>query len=640
MTPGLRKRIGVFVNQSDGYFDRLAHHVIQRRALELNYDVFYFCTVGTRESNNTYDALERGMFSFAPVEEMDGIIAAPNSYEMANCQEMLLEMLRTRAKCPVVFVRANNFYQHSNVSTDEKNAIRPLIAHLIQHHNFKKIAFMAGYKGHCDGEVRLQCYLEEMKKNQLPVTEKSVFYGDMWKRKGEEAYHFFFDNPEDRPEAVVCANDYMAMSLIDALRKHNLRVPEDVVVTGFDNVDASQFFYPSVTTVEQDYEIILTSAVDLIHQRIREKALGMETGSVVLPIPGRLLLRESCGCAVQEKEKEREIIMQLKNRIDAINSREISQTYFSTLLNSCNTLEDMHDVILEKLPDVSNIRSFYMCLFRNEDGSDAMVETQTNRVQLVTAVKNLQDCGMPMTVYDKKYILPQEFLEHDEPQAYFIMLLHKQNSTFGYSVLQYDPGYEPTMFYHHWNVIISNALSNYSNQQKLRALFEERRLSSITDMLTKLNNRRGLEEKLLPIWASLVENRSVISFISYDLNNLKYINDNFGHLEGDFALWAVSDAIRRVTPEDGISARMGGDEFLTALPMCDEENAKSFVEKYQKTLDNINETSGKPFAVSASYGIFVITLEPDISISDCLRQSDAKMYEAKSKLKRRREDRV
>jgi diguanylate cyclase (GGDEF)-like protein len=269
-----------------------------------------------------------------------------------------------------------------------------------------------------------------------------------------------------------------------------------------------------------------------------------------------------------------------------------------------------------------------------------MAEELTDTCQLVMAIKDGEDRGMPMINFASELILPPLDNKKEDPQAYFIMLLHKQKSTFGYSVMQYDEGFCPTMFYHHWNVIISNALSNYSNQKKLHALYEERRLSSITDLLTGLYNRRGLEEKLTPIWSDLVRKKSVITFVSYDLNNLKYINDNFGHLEGDFALCAVSDAIREATPEIGISARMGGDEYLTALPMYGEEEAKAFVEKYQAALENINDNSGKNYRVSASYGVFMVTLDEGFTIDECLRQSDAKMYEAKSKLKRRRDDRV
>lgn len=635
-----RKKIGVFINQSDGNFENLVYQGVQKRAKELGYDVYFFCTVGTRASGNSYDVLEQGMFSFAPVEHLDGIIAAPNSYEMLNTQDIFFEMLRSRVKCPVVFVRAS-YEDYCCVSTDEKHAIRPLVTHLIEDQGLKNIVFMAGYEGHKDSEMRLKCYKDEMARHDLPLTERSVFYGDMWKKKGEEAFHFFFDGTtrENRPQAVVCANDYMAFAFIEAVHQNGLRVPDDVIVTGFDNVALSEYFNPSVTTVAQDYETMITASVDLLDRRIKEEEMGLENDPVHLGIPGRLIRRESSGFYKPGQFNERDIIVEHNKRLQEISLREISQTYFSTLLNSDDTLEAMHKTIVDKLSDVPHLKCFYLCLFQKPDGSD-MAEQLTDTCQLVMAIKDREDRGMPMIKFASELVLPPLDNKKEDPQSYYIMLLHKQKSTFGYSVMQYDDGFCPTMFYHHWNVIISNALSNYSNQKKLHALYEERRLSSITDSLTGLYNRRGLEEKLSPIWDELVRNKAVITFVSYDLNSLKYINDNFGHLEGDFALCAISDAIREATPETGISARMGGDEYLTALPMYGEEEARAFVEKYQAALENINNNSGKGYRASASYGVFMVTLDEGVTIDDCLRQSDARMYEAKSKLKRRRDDRV
>ncbi|MBE5778601.1 MAG: GGDEF domain-containing protein [Clostridiales bacterium] len=640
MISNARKTIGVFINQSDGNFENLIYHGVQKRAKELDYDVIFFCTVGTRASGNSYDILERGMFSFAPVERLDGIIAAPNSYEMANTQDIFFDMLKARVKCPVVFVRAS-YKDYCCVSTDEKHAIRPLLTHLIEDQGLKNIAFMAGYPGHADSEMRLNCYKDEMIRHNLPLTERSIFYGDMWKKKGEEAFHFFFDDTtrENRPQVVVCANDYMAFSFIDAVRQNGLRVPDDVIVTGFDNIALSEYFNPSVTTVAQDYETMINAAVDLLDRRIKEEEMGLENDPVHLAIPGRLIRRESSGFFKSGQLNERDIIVEHNKRLQEISLREISQTYFSTLLNSDDTLEAMHETIVQKISDVPHLRCFYLCMFQKPNGVD-MAEELTDTCQLVMAIKDREDRGMPMVNFSSELVLPPLDNKKEEPQAYFIMLLHKQKSTFGYSVMQYDEGYCPTMFYHHWNVIISNALSNFSNQKKLRDLYEERRLSSISDSLTGLYNRRGLEERLEPLWPELVEKRAVIGFISYDLNNLKYINDSFGHLEGDFALCSVANAIREATPATGISARMGGDEYLTALPMHNEEETQAFVEKYQAALENINDNSGKEYRVSASYGVFMITLEPGVTIDDCLRQSDAKMYEAKRKLKRRRDDHV
>ena len=87
-------------------------------------------------------------------------------------------------------------------------------------------------------------------------------------------------------------------------------------------------------------------------------------------------------------------------------------------------------------------------------------------------------------------------------------------------------------------------------------------------MMTRLLNRRGLEEQLSPIWQRLCNDQETIAFVCFDLDRLKKINDQFGHPAGDFAIRLVADAIRKAAPKEAIMARMGGDEFL-ATAMTD-----------------------------------------------------------------------
>lgn len=75
---------------------------------------------------------------------------------------------------------------------------------------------------------------------------------------------------QDRPSAVFCANDYMALGLIRGLEKNGIRVPKDIAVTGFDNVDVAKFSHPSLTTVSQPIDLLGQCAMDLLIDIIEE----------------------------------------------------------------------------------------------------------------------------------------------------------------------------------------------------------------------------------------------------------------------------------------------------------------------------------------------------------------------------------
>ena len=102
------------------------------------------------------------------------------------------------------------------------------------------------------------------------------------------------------------------------------------------------------------------------------------------------------------------------------------------------------------------------------------------------------------------------------------------------------------------------------------------------DVLTGLNNRRGMEETVHPMWDQLCRRRANVALISFDLDYLKTINDTFGHQAGDFAIRLVASAIRESMPEKAVTARMGGDEFLAFVPDISEREAKKLPEMFEK----------------------------------------------------------
>ena len=214
MISGKRKTVGVFLCKAYALFDDAVYLTLEQEAKKLDLDVIIFTTVGYFASQNDYDTQERGMFAFAPIEKLDGIIVAPDTYEIEGFREELHEELLSRAKCPVISIRHQG-NKYNCVYTDQEKLFRPLLKHLIEHHGLKRISFLAGYKGHPDSETRLQIYREEMAAHGLTVDEaKHITYGNMWLNCGPQAYEDLFSDPEDRPQAVVCANDYMAVGMM------------------------------------------------------------------------------------------------------------------------------------------------------------------------------------------------------------------------------------------------------------------------------------------------------------------------------------------------------------------------------------------------------------------------------------------
>ena len=148
------------------------------------------------------------------------------------------------------------------------------------------------------------------------------------------------------------------------------------------------------------------------------------------------------------------------------------------------------------------------------------------------------------------------------------------------------------------------------------------------DMLTGLYNRFGFMYKLDELKRHAKNGFSVISI---DLDRLKYINDNFGHTEGDAAIKAFAGVLERGCPGKKVCGRLGGDEFAAVTDCIDPENVKSSIEK---CIAEYNGRSGKPYELSASMGVTAYRNNSDYrSFEELFKESDRLMYEEKRRKK-------
>ena len=161
-------------------------------------------------------------------------------------------------------------------------------------------------------------------------------------------------------------------------------------------------------------------------------------------------------------------------------------------------------------------------------------------------------------------------------------------------------------------------------------LFEQ----GMTDELTKLYNRKGL------VWfgSSLLDEAKKQGQYFYtlvaDLNGLKYINDRFGHEEGDKAIRTIADMLRAAAPASTIVSRTGGDEF-TIMAMLEKDSPLpgELEKKLLKTMQSFNAGSGLSYMVEASYGWTFRPASDFINLDDCVNRADDKMYAMKSRRK-------
>ena len=167
--------------------------------------------------------------------------------------------------------------------------------HFIKDHGFRDICFMTGDMRSEDALVRHKGFLTVMEEEGIPVTDHMVFEGDYWRSKGKEAVDWFLEGRDTYPQAIICSNDYMALSICDELKKRGIRIPEDICVSGYDDILEVRRYHPSITSIKAPFAAMGEKAVEII-DRVRK---GVEQKRVEWLKP-EIQLRRSCGCGKQE----------------------------------------------------------------------------------------------------------------------------------------------------------------------------------------------------------------------------------------------------------------------------------------------------------------------------------------------------
>ena len=150
---------------------------------------------------------------------------------------------------------------------------------------------------------------------------------------------------------------------------------------------------------------------------------------------------------------------------------------------------------------------------------------------------------------------------------------------------------------------------------------------SRNDVLTGILNRRGFFDIARSVIAECKDMKIDVIFSYVDMNNLKVINDRFGHDDGDFALRAISQVLTEVVSGNGTVGRIGGDEyaFIYYGKLSEEELRTEIAERFRK----MNEENDKPYNVTVSCGFYRIHPEEEISVDDAMASADEDLYRAK-----------
>ena len=622
------------------FFQESCGKALVTAVAERDMDLIVYASYGSYSSpfgrNLLSEIGKKNIIHLPDYSSFDAIIVLPNTFDILGMDTEFFELVREQASCPVICLQndfSDRYPEFYSITIENRETMYRMTKHIIDLHGFTDICYMSGPFVSKDSPDRLKGFKQAMDEAGIRLGQNSIYEGNYWMNRGAQAVDHFMTGRDTYPQAIICANDYMALSICDELKKRGKRIPEDVCVTGFDGIREGQLNDPPLSTVAISPKDYAEAAI-----RIIDEVLSGGKPEHIITLSGVIDLRESCGCHSEGEHpvldhdddfmiridkdfllrEAGRIIGDYQNQYDIRNALSVADYYFRSL--GCET--------------------GYLCFCdENESAVNALDNHSvfSDEMTLMQIMKAKE--RMHPQIVDRRFrreeVIPSEYFETEKAQTYIIFPLHYKNKEYGYLVMNPARGEWPNSLTDTYTNALSSALENHYYQKQFREYAEIKKLSE-TDPLTGLYNRRGFEQglsNLLSEGESGTSKEIFISIASIDMDNLKMINDIYGHSEGDFALRILADTLKACIEEDEICARFGGDEFSVILKTNSPDRVRSFVDEFEDRMKKASESSGKPYPIHASVGICALQGRNTKDIFACMQAADEYMYVRKRSYK-------
>ena len=623
----MKKRIAVFANGwSDEFVQKIMNGVQQcMREQAMDVYVFAFYSASAKHEFLEDNPGEENIFRLPDLSRFDGVIVMTNTFASDEELKMLRERI-SEAGIPGVSLEwpmeGLDFF-----GTDNYSGMYELTEHLVEEHQCRRVVFVSGPSDNDESNIRLQAVKDALAKHGLEPEEVICGYfsfylvGKILKEWLEEGHEL--------PDAFMCANDAMAMATSNLLRQRGYRIPEDVLVTGFDCLESARQSRPSITSVKRGWdELGYRCASHLLKKLAGEEVPEKEN------VASSMEVGESCGCH-PEKEKTGGI----GNPYEEIMANVVFNNHFRDIFSTIRKVKNREQTY-EALKQIFTMDSafegenFAICV--QEDFFSSVYEgrklpTEGYSRQMETLFCFCEKKPMPIQRFDTVELLPEVFRGSESSTLYVFAPLHIESEAFGYACLVNHSDAFKNYNLYNWTKNMSQYLEQIRQNIRLEKMNERLLELSVKDALTGVYNRTGYEIKAMPYLKKCREEGKNTVLMLADINRMKLINDRYGHLQGDLAIRIVADAIADSVPHDWIVVRYGGDEFLVVGACESQIKAEEIKRRIFEEVVRGKIREKAEFPLSISLGDMWMSEDDQNNPEECFKKADDSMYRMKKK---------
>ncbi len=575
---------------------------------------------------------EMSIFQLIQYHMLDAMIVLPDTIKRDSVLQSIIDSCRSH-NVPVISI--DKFLEGCvNFRFDYSNSFETLCQHVVQKHHAKRLFMMAGVRDNTFSDERIHAFEKVMAENNITPDNYRIGYGDFWEKPTRETLEqWFIEEQCAIPDAIICANDTMAIVCSQFLQNHGYRIPEDCIVTGFDGISEANYHVPHITTCTQDY--------DTMGKEVIAAAIRLHQGLPVEPtriIDFHILYSQSCGCEKPAPLNINNAMQDIADQLKRANERQELTCQVQSAVTSMTSLAELPEIIQDKFIFESMVFALNDDIFRAPDFGERHRNGEPFSEQVNVMYHRYFWAPQDACITPLEQLIPDlsTMLRREDPVIF--CPLHFLDLVMGYCAFQTDISHDSYEKINSFMNAMNSSLGIFHSQvhtksinMQLKSANSELEKLYVHDHMTGLLNRRGFYRQFhQQLKESSGKNMSIV-IISADLDGLKHINDTFGHTEGDNAITTVGKALVSSAIQGEVCSRFGGDEFTVAGVIADSDSCyfDSFRFRFREYLHRYNSISHKPYQVESSIGFYIQPMDKNVDLDQMIKVADDRMYEDK-----------
>lgn len=470
---------------------------------------------------------------------------------------------------------------------------KDLLRHVIRDHGARDTFYIAGIKDEPNSEGRLRCWQEVLEENNLPFDFGMFAYGDFWSKPAADIVRKLIRSRNKLPDAIFCANDFMAIAVCETLQEEGFKVPEDVIVTGFDGIPAAYMATPRLSTCCDDPHSLAATIVDLIR---RLKAGEHPPYTIVHSF--RPVFSESCGCPSPENKRYDALTVYRRSEALSNHENDLYHTVERVLVQ-----KDPESFL--KMISTSILPNSYICLNKRFLSIFSGVDYTADSIEEELLYIPHRDREEDFVISECRLsgLRPPEGLKTGMT---LFNTLHTGTVVCGFYAAHTRDLDNDAQLIKRLSDVLNLIFTIHLGNARQQLLINHLDSTLYTDSVTGLSNLKGLTRWFEKYAAGKDNHTRPLALSVYSINRYNYIYENFGMNETEEIVRLVANRLTSSNPNALIIARISSDQFVVMdtgdTPEMIGRTINRSTADFFTQVESYNAISGKPYFVEVNCG--------------------------------------